>query len=105
MSDVDFGTPVAVTELPPASSGGRKSVAPALEAWLKQLAPGNTYELGSKDADGGHPLSRVSQLRKVAGDGFKVETRPIVPGKRYRIFATVAVAEPAAKNGTKAPAK
>lgn len=103
MSDIDFGTPVPVTELPPASSrGGRKSVAPALETWLKQLEPGNTYELGSKDEDGGHPLSRVTQLRKIAGEGFKVETRPLVAGKRYRIFATVATA---AKNGTKATAK
>lgn len=100
MSDYDFGAPVAVDVLPPASvKGGRKSATPALEAWLKQLEPGKTYELASKEKDGAHPLSRVTQLRKLAGDAFKVETRPVVSGKRYRIFATVATTE---ANGTKA---
>lgn len=88
---MDFGTPVPVSELPPASKrGGRASNAPAYEAWLAQLAPGATYELASTDEDGAHPVNRVSQLRKVAGDGFKIDTRPVEPGKRYRIFATVA---------------
>lgn len=88
---MDFGTPVPVTEMPEAPrKGGRASNAPAMEAWLQQLQPGQTYELASLDEDGGHSVNRVTQLRKVAGEGFKIETRPIEPGKRYRIFATVA---------------
>lgn len=88
---MDFGTPVPVSDLPPApKKGGRSSNVPAFEAWLAQLAPGQTYELASIDEDGGHPVGRVSQIRKVAGDAFKIETRAIEVGKRYRIFATVA---------------
>jgi hypothetical protein len=63
------------------------------EKWLAQLAPGGTFELASADEDGGHPVNRVTQIRKVALASYpnvKVETRPIEPGKRYRIFATVA---------------
>lgn len=95
---IDFGEPVYVDELPPASTkGGRTSNGPALQAWLGKIAPGKTAELPSKDEDSAHPVSRVTQLRKLAGEAFKVETRPIVPGKRYRIFATIAT--PPATNG------
>lgn len=98
---IDFGDPVYVDELPPSTGkGGRASNAPALEAWLGKIAPGKTAELPSKDADAAHPVSRVTQLRKLAGTTWKVETRPVVPGKRYRIFATFP--EPPAPNG-KAP--
>jgi len=86
----DYGDPVYVDELPPASSkGGRTSNVPALEAWLGKIDAGRTAELPSKDEDGGHPVSRVTQVRKVAGTAWKIETRPVVPGKRYRIFATL----------------
>lgn len=103
---LDFGDPVYVDELPPASAkGGRTSNAPALEAWLAKLEAGKTAELPSKDADGAHPVSRVTQMRKIAGTAFKVETRPVTPGKRYRIFATVAVTPPAANGKTADKAK
>lgn len=104
MSDVDFGAPIPVKELPPGGNrGGRASNEPGLRKWLDALKPGATYELGSKDEDGGHPVSRVTQLRKIAGTGFKVETRPIVTGKRYRIFATVAQEASAPTNGKATP--
>lgn len=97
---IEFGDPVYVDELPPASTrGGRASVTPAYEAWLAKIEPGKTAMLPSKDPDGGHSVSRVTQLRKVAGTAFKVETRPIEPGKRYQIYVTIAAdeAKPAAK--------
>lgn len=101
---IDYGEPVYVDELPPSSGkGGRPAATPALEAWLGKIVPGKTAELPSKDEDGAHPVSRVTQVRKVAGTAWKIETRPIVPGKRYRIFATLNTAAPAA-NGPAADA-
>ena len=98
MSNLDYGDPVYVEELPPTSGkGGRQSNAPAMEAWLAKISPGKTAELPSKDEDGAHPVSRVTQMRKVAGTAFKIETRPVVGGKRYRIFATVNATPEAAK--------
>lgn len=98
----DFGAPIKVDELPPQTNrGGRQSNEPALQAWLAALEPGNTYELKSNDKDGGHPVSRVTQLRKLAGEGFKVETRALESGKRYRIFATIATPPVAAKGNGK----
>lgn len=83
--------PIDPTQIPEATQrGGRTSNEPAIKEWLNQLVPGNTYELLSSDADGGHPVNRVTQIRKIAGEGFKVETRPIESGKRYRVFVTVA---------------
>ena len=93
----DFGNPVPVTELPPmATKGGRQSNEPALTEWLNKIGSNGTYELASKDEDSGHPVSRVTQLRKLAEPlNVKIDTRAIVPGKRYRIFATkVAAAAP-----------
>lgn len=86
----DFGAPVPVSELPPlATRGGRQSNEPALTAWLDAIAQTGTFELASKDEDGGHPVSRVTQLRKLAeAKQIKIDTRAIVTGKRYRIFAT-----------------
>lgn len=108
MTTVDFGKPVPVKpdDIPAKSArGGRTPTAPALEAWLKQITPGSTFELASADPDGAHGQSRVTQLRKVAGAAYVVETRPVVPGKRYRIFVTLADAEKASPNGAKATAK
>ena len=86
----DFGEPVYVDALPEnTGKGGRKSSAPAMEAWLGKIEPGKTAQLPSTEADGAHPVSRVTQMRKVAGTNFKIETRSIVPGKRYAIYATV----------------
>lgn len=82
-----------VTDLPEKSSrGGRQSNTPMYEKWLAQLQPGSTYEMASVDADGAHPVNRVTALRKVAAASFpevKIETRSVEAGKRYRIFATV----------------
>jgi len=89
----DFGVPIPVADMPPKSTrGGRQSNAPMYEKWLAQLVPGQTFELGSVDPDGGHPAGRVTAIRKVALAAYpnvKIETRPIEAGKRYRIFATV----------------
>lgn len=92
MTDLDFGTPVPVTELPPASPrGGRQSNEPAIKAWLDALPGPGTFELASTDEDGGHPISRkqtMVKLVKASYPNIRVDSRPIVPGKRYRIFAT-----------------
>lgn len=90
-AQLDFGAPVPVTELPePTNRGGRASTAPAFQKWLSQLTPGSRYELASNDPDGAHPANRVAQIRKVAGEAYVIETRAVVAGKRYRIFASVA---------------
>lgn len=91
---MDFGTPVPVTDLPPASKrGGRVSNDEAYATWLSQLQPGSTYELASTEDDQAHPVNRVTQIRKVVKERFpgqfKIDTRPVEPGKRYRIYATV----------------
>lgn len=98
MSDM-FGEPVKVDAIPGRRSGpGRESLEPAMKAWLAKLEPGATYELASpKDAEGnpeGHGLNRVTRLREIAGEAFRIETR-VLDGKknRYRVFATVATAE------------
>lgn len=106
MSMSDFGDPVAVSpaDLPPATArGGRESNEPAMRTWLGKVqaaAPG-TYELASKDADKAHPTSRGTQLRALVNKpkdapedwtapypDVAIETRAVVTGKRYRIFAT-----------------
>jgi hypothetical protein len=70
--------------------GGRQSNVPAIEAFLASVTePGVTYQMGSPDADGGHPVNRITQLRKLAGEKFKVETSPIESGKRYFVFVTL----------------
>ena len=98
----DFGDPVYVDKLPEGTAkAGRKSMAPAITAWLAKIEPGKTAQLPSKDEDGAHPVSRVSQMRKVAGTAFKIETRAVIPGKRYEIYATVN----GTANAAAAPAK
>lgn len=77
----------------PSKRGGRQSNAPAIVEFLKGVTdPGVTVEMGSPDPDGGHPVNRVTQIRKIVkddfGDAFKVETAPIESGKRYRVFVT-----------------
>lgn len=75
----------------PAKRGGRASNVPAIEGFLSSVTePGVTYEMKSPDPDGGHPVNRVTQVRKIAGEKFKVETAPIESGKRYRLFITLA---------------
>lgn len=88
---LDFGDPVPVDALPEATTrGGRQSTAPAIQAWLNKLQPGKFYQLQSKDEDGAHGANRVQQVRKVAGEAFEIQTRPLVPGKRYFIYAKIA---------------
>lgn len=82
--------PIKREEMPkPAKRGGRASNVPAIEAFLASITSPGTYEMGSSDEDGGHPVNRVAQVKKVAGEKFKVETSPIESGKRYRIFVTL----------------
>ena len=84
--------PISREAMPkPAKRGGRASNVPAIETFLGSITePNVTYEMGSADEDGGHPVNRVAQVRKLAGEKFKVETSPIESGKRYRIFITLA---------------
>jgi hypothetical protein len=73
----------------PGKRGGRASNVPAIEQFLSQITVPGTYEMRSPDEDGGHPVNRIAQIRKAAGEGFKVETSPIESGKRYRVFVTL----------------
>lgn len=80
---------IAPEDKPPAGKrGGRASNVPAIEAFLTSITEPGTYEMRSPDEDGGHPVNRIAQIRKAAGDAFKVETSPIESGKRYRVFVT-----------------
>lgn len=82
--------PISRDAMPkPAKRGGRTSNLPAIEAFLASIDSPGTYEMGSSDEDGGHPVNRVTQVRKLAGEKFKVETAPIESGKRYRVFITL----------------
>ena len=85
-------TPIdrATMPTPGKRGGGRQSNVPAMEAFLAAITePGVTYQMGSPDADGGHPLNRITQIRKLAGERYKVETSPIESGKRYFVFVTL----------------
>jgi len=73
----------------PGKRGGRASNVPAIEAFLASIEAPGTYEMRSPDEDGGHPVNRIAQIRKAAGEAFKVETSPIESGKRYRVFVTL----------------
>lgn len=81
-------------EMPtPSKRGGRASNAPAIVEFLKTVTePGVTVEMVSGDPDKGHPVNRVTQIRKIVkedfADSLKVETAPIESGKRYRVFVT-----------------
>ena len=95
MSDtaVAFQPPKLVTDLPARPPrGGKTSLAPALTAWLDQLpADGKAYELVSNETEPGHASNRIQQLRKLADERFpegnvSIETRTVVPNKRYRVF-------------------
>ena len=81
--------PISREDIPAAGKrGGRPANIPAIEAFLNSLTVPGTYEMKSADEDGGHPVNRITQIRKVAGDRFKVETAPLDSGKRYRVFVT-----------------
>lgn len=88
-------TAVAVSrdEMPaPAKRGGRTSNVPAIQGFLDSIPNPGTYEMRSADDDGGHPVNRISQIRKVVeadSRPFKVETSPLESGKRYRVFITL----------------
>lgn len=84
--------PVADADMPaPGKRGGRASNLPAIREFLAQITtPGQKYEMRSADEDGGHPVNRVTQIRKEAGETFKVMTAPIESGKRYRVFIELA---------------
>ena len=73
----------------PGKRGGRASNVPAIEQFLQSITEPGTYEMRSPDEDGGHPVNRIAQIRKAAGEAFKVETSPIESGKRYRVFVTL----------------
>lgn len=73
----------------PPKRGGRTSNVPAIETFLDGITTPGTYEMKSGDEDGGHPVNRISQIRKLAEGRFKVETFPIQSGKRYQVFVTL----------------
>ena len=63
-------TPIdrAQCRTPGKRGGGRQSNVPAIEEFLRSVTePGVTYQMGSPDADGGHPVNRITQLRKLVG--------------------------------------
>lgn len=82
--------PVNREEMPaPGKRGGRTSNIPAIEGFLNSITEPGTYQMRSPDEDGAHPVNRITQIRKVAGDRFKVETSPLEAGKRYLVFVTL----------------
>lgn len=84
--------PVSDSDIPaPGKRGGRASNLPAIRDFLSGITtPGQKYEMRSADEDGGHPVNRVTQIRKEAGEAYKVLTSPIESGKRYRVFIELA---------------
>lgn len=105
---VAFQAPKLVTDLPARPPrGGKTSLAPALTAWLDSLPQdGKTYELVSNESEPGHASNRIQQLRKLAEEKYPdgsvaIETRTVVPNKRYRVFGTKAVPEGAAPATTR----
>ena len=83
--------PIADADLPVAAKkGGRQSNEPAIREFLTSVQPGNWYEMLSADDDKGHPVNRVTQIRKIAGDQFDVKTSVLETGKRYRVFVRIA---------------
>lgn len=83
--------PIADSDLPVAAKkGGRQSNEPAIREFLAAVQPGNWYEMISGDDDKAHPVNRVTQIRKLAGDAFEVKTSVLETGKRYRVFVRIA---------------
>lgn len=77
----------------PSKRGGRASNEPAIIEFLKTVTePNVTVEMVSGDKDGGHPVNRVTQIRKINKEQFAssltIETAPIESGKRYRVYVT-----------------
>src|SRR6185503_16758103 len=108
-STLDLGAPIPVKERPASPPrGGRAPVRPAYEAWLNQLQPGAEYEMASKDEDKAHSISRLNSLRTVAKEMtaaedakyiYQIDQVPVVPNKRYRIFASLKEKAPAIQKG------
>jgi hypothetical protein len=83
--------PIADTDMPVAAKkGGRQSNEPAIREFLANVQPGNWYEMISGDDDKGHPVNRVTQIRKITGEEFDVKTSALETGKRYRVFVRIA---------------
>lgn len=108
---IDLAKSAKVDALPPSTTtGGRKSQKPELRAWLEALEFG-TYILASTDEDNAHPTGRAASIRDLVkemnaeADGerlYAIDTRAVVPGKRYQVYATVQPKTPAPKAGAKA---
>lgn len=85
--------PVAESDMPAAAKrGGRQSNVPAIKAFLDAIEPGNWYQMLSADDDKGHPVNRVTQIRKLVQEsgGFDLKTSAIETGKRYHVYVRVA---------------
>ena len=85
--------PVADNDLPAtARKGGRQSNLPAIRSFLESIEPGSWYQMISADDDKGHPVNRVTQIRKLIKEegGFDMRTDPIASGKRYQVYVRVA---------------
>lgn len=85
--------PIADADMPAAAKrGGRQSNEPAIRAFLNTVQPGAWYQMLSEDDDKGHPVNRVTQVRKIITDtgGFDLKTSAIESGKRYHVFVRVA---------------
>lgn len=85
--------PVAENEMPTtARRGGRQSNLPAIKGFLDSIEPGSWYQMVSADDDKGHPVNRVTQIRKLIKEtgGFDIRTDAIESGKRYQVYVRVA---------------
>lgn len=82
--------PIADADMPVAAKkGGRQSNEPAIREFLAGVTPGQWFEMISGDDDKAHPVNRVTQIRKIAGEEFDVKTNAIETGKRYRVFVKI----------------
>lgn len=85
--------PIADTDMPAtARKGGRASNVPAIQEFLSSVQPGSWYQMLSEDDDKGHPVNRVTQIRKLITDtgGFDMKTSAIETGKRYHVYVRIA---------------
>lgn len=85
--------PVSDADMPAAAKrGGRQSNEPAIREFLTTVAPGGWNQMLSTDDDKGHPVNRVTQIRKIIGEtgGFDMKTSAIESGKRYHVYVKIA---------------
>lgn len=85
--------PVADADMPAtARKGGRQSNEPAIREFLGSIPPGTWVQMLSADDDKGHPVNRVTQIRKIITEsgGFDMRTDAIESGKRYNVFVRIA---------------